>query len=335
MLQMPEAGKEWAERSKKMMDYITFKKEVESKIMGFMPEEMKGREVKFRQVDKVNRTLDAVSVNFGSTANEKGATIYINDMYETYKRCGDFGAAVSMSLLQLRQAVQTDRVELPDMTTAKDNIVLQIINTRQNPKLLGGIPNREFLDLSIIYRWVIQLDKEGFKNTIVTNKLANDLGLTERELFLLAKENTKRLFTPTVKSMADIVRDLLPSDVLGTIPEEFWNDNNLWVLTNERGINGAAAILYEDVLHAIAGQLGADLYIIPSSIHEVIVTPDKMDPHELADMVFSINREQVDVEERLSDNVYRYDRETHEFSLAAGMPDKGLEKLGKLWGITQ
>lgn len=49
-----------------------------------------------------------------------------------------------------------------------------------------------------------------------------------------------------------------------------------YVISNNKGINGAVSMLYEDGLHDLAEKLGSDLYIMPSSIHEVIaVSTDK------------------------------------------------------------
>ena len=53
--------------------------------------------------------------------------------------------------------------------------------------------------------------------------------------------------------------------------------------------------------------LEQDLYIFPSSVHEVLVVPIFTDQkEELKSIVRDINRTEVSKEERLSDNVYRY-----------------------------
>ena len=51
-----------------------------------------------------------------------------------------------------------------------------------------------------------------------------------------------------------------------------------------------------------------DLYILPSSVHELIViSAEKADPVELETMVQMINQNEVKEAERLSDHIYRYD----------------------------
>ena len=87
-------------------------------------------------------------------------------------------------------------------------------------------------------------------------------------------------------------------------------------------------MLYEEGLHGLAEKLGSDLYIMPSSIHEVIAVSANMgDPNELAEMVAEINMDQVSLDERLSNQVYHYDKDLRKLSLATDTPNKRLDGL--------
>ena len=44
----------------------------------------------------------------------------------------------------------------------------------------------------------------------------------------------------------------------------------MYVLTNQKNIRGAAMMLYDDMLEKAAEKLGGDVYVIPSSIHETL-----------------------------------------------------------------
>ena len=195
------------------------------------------------------------------------------------------------------------------------------------------MPHREFQDLSIIYRWVVKLDESGINSTVIHNNLAEKLGMNEEQLFKAAVENTRRLLPPTIKSMNDVIREMFVSD--GMPPEmvdqmigEMPADKTMWIISNDRGINGAGSMLYEDNLHKLAMDLETDLYLLPSSVHECIAVSVNMgDPYELAEMVSEINMGQVALEERLSNQVYHYDKDARRLTLATDTPNKRLDGI--------
>lgn len=204
------------------------------------------------------------------------------------------------------------------------------MNTVQNKEMLRDTPNRSFQDLSIIYRWIVKTDIEGIQSTVIHNSLAEKLGISEEQMFKLAVENTRRIFPPTVKSMNDVIRDMfmkdgMPTEIADMMIGEMPPEQTMWVISNDRGINGAISMLYEDKLHGLAENLGTDLYIMPSSLHEVIAVSASMgDPNELAHMVAEINMDQVALDERLSNQVYHYDKDLRKLSLATDTPNKRL-----------
>lgn len=86
----------------------------------------------------------------------------------------------------------------------------------------------------------------------------------------------------------------------------------LHVLTNRRGIYGASCMLYRDIIKDFADQEEADVIILPSSIHEVLLFPDHLmfDHAFLCRTVQEINQEDVPKEDVLSDRIYIFSRET-------------------------
>ena len=68
---------------------------------------------------------------------------------------------------------------------------------------------------------------------------------------------------------------------------------------------------YPRVIECIGMALGRDLFVLPSSINEMIVVTDTgQDPENLLSIVREVNRTQVAPEEVLSDSVYYYNRKT-------------------------
>ena len=80
-----------------------------------------------------------------------------------------------------------------------------------------------------------------------------------------------------------------------------------YVLTNNSGCKGASAILYPGFLDEIRDQLGGDLYIIPSSIHEcLILKQDVAEADDLKRCICEVNRDVLSPGDFLSDNLYEY-----------------------------
>lgn len=320
-----------------MMEYEIFKGVVEEKFKEFLPEKYKDAQVEIRSVDKVNRTLDGLSIRVNEPGMHISPTIYINQMYEDYVATENLNATLTRAAEGFLNAVEEqNRFNVDEITnpeTAKDKIVFQLINTAQNKEMLDNMPHREFKDLSVIYRMVVKIDGEGIASTPIHHGLAETLGFTEEQMFKLAAENTKRLLPPVIKSMNDVMRDIFMKDgmppeiadmMLGEMPPE----QQMYVISNNKGINGAVSMLYEDGLHDLSEKLGSDLYIMPSSIHEVIaVSTDMGEPNELAAMVAEINMAQVALDERLSNQVYHYDKDLRKVTLATDTPNKRLDGI--------
>lgn len=313
------------------MNYELFKEVVEEKFKDYLPEKFAGMELTVRPVEKVNRSLDGMHFA-GGEENMVTPTIYINDMYDKYLQNENLEEVLEVSAGMLERAMEeVSMVGEIDFDSAKDNIVFQLVNTEQNKEMLAGVPHREFQDLSIMYRWVVKTDGTGIQSTIIKDPLAEKLGMSEEQLFKAAVENTKRLFPPVVKSMNDVIRDMfmkdgMPAELADMMIGEMPPEQTMWVISNDRGINGAVSMLYEDKLNKLATELESDLYIMPSSVHEVIAVSTGMgEPEELAQMVAEINMDQVSLDERLSNQVYHYDKDLRKLSLATDTPNKRLD----------
>lgn len=317
-----------------MMNYEIFKEVVAEKFKSYLPSQYQDMTLRVESVNKVNKKLDGMTLLDEKAEKNISPTIYINDMYEHYLQTENLQEVLQKAAETMERAfTEAPVVGNLDFDSAKDNIVFQVINTMQNHDMLQDMPHREFQDLSIIYRWVVKIDEQGVQSAVVRNNMAKQMGMTEEQLFKAAVENTRRIFPPTVKSMNDVMKEMFIADgmpaemvevMIGEIPE----DKMMWIISNERGVNGAGSMLYEDNLHKLAMKLETDLYILPSSVHECIaVSADMGDPYELAEMVNEINMGQVALEERLSNQVYHYDKDARRLTLATDTPNKRLDGI--------
>ena len=314
-----------------MMDYEIFREVVKESFLSYMPESYQDMEVRVAPVDKVNRKLDGLSLLAKNEETMISPTLYIDDMYVKYLKTEDLQATMRDAAEAMDGAFREAAIPPLDISTARDNIIFQLVNTMQNEDMLKNLPHREFQDLSIIYRWVVDVEQKGLSSVVINNHVAESLGMGEEQLFKAAAENTRRILPPVVQSMNEVMRDMLVADGM---PEELADlmigeqepENIMWVISNERKIEGAASMLYEDKLHKLAESVGTDLYILPSSVHEVIAVSVEMgEPEELAQMVSEINMDQVDISERLSNQVYHYDKDLRKITLATDTPNKRLD----------
>lgn len=314
-----------------MMDYEIFKEVVKGSFLSYMPENYQGMEVRIDPVEKVNRKLDGLSLLSKNEKTMLSPTLYISDMYEKYLRTGDLQATMREAAEAMDAVFREAEVPPLDINTAKDNIIFQLVNTIQNEDMLKNLPHREFQDLSIIYRWVVRVEQKGLSSVVINHNVAESLGMGEEQLFKAAAENTRRILPPVVQSMNEVMRDMfvadgMPEELAGLMIGEQEPEMTMWVISNERKIDGAVSMLYEDKLHKLAEGVGTDLYILPSSVHEVIAVSVEMgEPEELARMVAEINMDQVDLSERLSNQVYHYDKDLRKITLATDTPNKRLD----------
>lgn len=319
-----------------MMKYELFKEIVAEQFQQNMPKEFENHEIRIEQVDKVNQTLDGLTMiapdSMGRTASP---TIYINYMYEDYQKSGDLQATLKHAARTMKAAFGDIPKDLDsfDLKAMNERVVMMLVNTEQNKEMLKDVPHRDFQDLSIVYKVALDIGRGGMQSVAVKNHIAAYMGMSEEQLFKAAVENTKRLLPPVIKNMNEIMLEVfehqgMPREVaemmIGDIPPNM----SMYVITNEAKLNGAASMLYEEGLHNLAESLETDLYIMPSSIHEVIAVPATMgDPNELAQMVAEINMDQVSLEERLSNQVYHYDKDLRKLSLATDTPNKRLDGI--------
>ncbi len=196
-----------------------------------------------------------------------------------------------------------------------DKIVCRLVSYEKNSKLLEEIPYIPFLDLAIIFYCLVLENENGIGSVRISNKIMEDWNMTVKMLYQVAICNTQRLFPKVLCSLKSMLENIL-EERRKEIPEIFdsIDSYNLqdteapFILTNQKGVNGAAVLLYPDCLKEIGNMTGEDLFIIPSSVHELLIIPDDRQilPEELKKMVHEVNTNCVVSEEVLSDMVYKY-----------------------------
>ena len=227
----------------------------------------------------------------------------------------------------------------------KDSVICKVVNTENNKDKLEGKPQEKIEDMTVMFASVLG-QKEGERLTLpITNEMMNDMGIDQAQLKETALANMAEQ-DYSFKSMRDVlIESMFPDGVpendpiveMMLPPED--PEMQMYVLTNECSVNGAAEILNQKAMDEIADKLGGDFVVLPSSVHETIILPlnDEMNPAMLESMVQEINAGVVNEEDKLSDHVFQYDSKEHELVRMDKMQarqeeketsrdDKGVEK---------
>lgn len=307
-----------------MLSYERFKELAIEKMAAMFKQEIPDIEVSEGTLSMENQVRDILLFLKKHDTMRISPKIYLSDLYGEYVMNGDFDFTIYQNFLRIRQALQnTDDIEraLDNRENLDQRIVMELIHTEQNKELLRDLVHREYQDLSIIYRCSFRTENmrgSGY----VTDVLAEKLGVTEEELYAFAYENTKRVHKPIVRPLEDVMLYTMSKNHgeinLEEIPErEEPSFLSLYMMTNSEMNKGAVSFLYKDELQKLAEKLDADLYIMPASVDSVILTSARdNNPEKLAEIVCDVNATQVPLEERLSNQVYLYDRRTQDITLA-------------------
>lgn len=205
---------------------------------------------------------------------------------------------------------------LTDYKAIKDRITCRIVNRKMNQKLFVTLPYTDFLnEFAITYSILTKLSDEGIESVRVTKALMEYWNISLAELHDVALENTIKLFPKVSFRMDEIINKMLGQPM----SEQEAEGGNMYVLTNQQGINGATVLIYPDTLREVISQYHVKekyLVILPSSIHEIILVPaaNLSMQENLQQMVKEVNQSEVAEDEILSNQILIYDCEESIFS---------------------
>lgn len=286
------------------------------------------RELKKTMGERFQITTTVVKKNngvelLGIVVQEEGLntspTVYINDFYENYKE----GTAVPKIVEALARILHQSRIpeevnlsDFLDFETAKEQISVRLIHYEKNKKLLLDTPWRPVCNLALVCYYTVQQSPfYGKASILVKNEHLEKWGITDKDLFAEALVNTPVRYPASIEPIEELIFRNWADEKKEKLREELQSDQvriPLFVLSNRQRLQGAVCMFYPGVLKQFAGRIGRNLYILPSSVHEVLLLPDQGDRNrqELLRMVTEINENCVADCEILADSIYYYRIET-------------------------
>ena len=226
-------------------------------------------------------------------------TVYLDQYYDHYLH-GEAVADSADNILRYCRC-QTPEVTFPDnffkdFTTVRDRLGIKLIGKKHNKDYLQEVPYIDFEDLAGVFFYLLEDPAFGNGMIMIRNADIARWGMTAEELYKEALENCPAMLPPVFRSLSDVLDVIQPVD-----------EGELYLLTNEEALYGAAVILYPGLLQELADFIGGDYFVLPSSVHEVILLPDNGEEAEgLLQIVEEINHTQVAKEEVLIDAVFKY-----------------------------
>lgn len=277
-------------------------------------------EVRVQEVRKNNGVL-LLGLVILSQSRNVSPTIYLDSFYEAYES----GVTLSVIVERILSIYEThtpgediDMSFFRNFEGVKDRICYKLISAEQNRELLEEIPHFAYLDLAVCFYYAYQGETLGSGSILIYNTHLDMWRCDGEELLRLARENTPRLFPWECCSMEDLLRELAgrednaPHSADGECAQV-----PMRILSNRSRVFGAACILYPGLLERLAAGRDCGLYIIPSSVHEVILLEESgaEDVVGLRGIIDEVNKSQLEPEEILSYRLYYFDRHTGTVSI--------------------
>ncbi len=313
------------------MNYEQFleqmKQELETRFAAESSSDYADVKIGIRDVEKVQgESYRGISFKKGDSIVE--ANLNMNSAFQAYEAGRPFQDIVSEVKEHIMESM--DRVPAFDIRalnnyeTMKSKLMMEIIPQKGNEERLSGIPHQKIEDMALIYRLDMGDSTGGKMTSIITNQQLEAFSITAEQLHKDALEIAPVTHPASLRSMQEVM-----AEMMGMEPEEAMAEEPMMlVATVEGSFMGASVIQYPGFMEQAAERIGGDFFVLPSSIHEVLFIPDdgKADFHDLQDMVRTINETQVAPAERLSDNVYRYDKTDKVFEMADKTAGRKLAK---------
>ena len=187
------------------------------------------------------------------------------------------------------------------------NVYCQLVNKDKNLSRLAKEPYKDFLDLAVQYKIIVKEHENCISSFEMDNILCAGYGMGLEELDAVARRNSREKGF-RMWQIGEMLTELVQSQRKDIWKEKFQNVQ-MWIFTNEKMLDGAGVMLFPEYFSELAQKLEDDLFILPSSIYEVIAVPvAQRSANVLRNIVCHMNTYLED-SVILSENVYRYSLE--------------------------
>ena len=323
------------------MNFEEFINTIKDTIKDYLPEEYKDAEVNLLENRKLNTHYTGLTVT--RKGDTLAPTINLNALFENYGQQTENNLASVME--EVASVIQHtpgkfDIGRVMDYDRVKKNLFMKLSAADKNADVLEHTPHITKEDLALTFHIMLDQGEKGTATTMITDKMMDAYGVDLEKLYQDALHNSPVIAPAQIENMGEVLERMMledmkaagaPAEVIQEMEkdlQETSRDNPMTVITNDRSTDGAAAIFYPGVMDQVGERLNGDYFILPSSVHEILVVPDdgNISFRELTDMVKEVNRTQVAPEDRLTDQVYHYDTADRIFEKAETFAERKKQK---------
>lgn len=298
------------------MEIRTIIEEIKKELQAKVDAEGQNRKVDIRKIIKNNNvSLTGVCImQAHCQVPVMSPTIYIDDMIQDCVEGIRSVRSIVEEIYQIDANTKNPDISIDNLFDKEfvlNNTICYLVNREQNKELLSGIPHKDFLDLAVIYRIILNEAEDGISSTIVTNELLDRTGINQKELQAAAINNMCNAGFEVINLL-----QLMAERYGMPVPDPGENEIPMFVMSNSKGMYGSAVMLCNSYLNEAANAIGEEkIILIPSSIHEIIAISASLDVEDVKAMVKEVNSTELKPEEILSDNVYLYDSNCNRLTL--------------------
>lgn len=294
------------------MNFISFTEKIVESLQSRLGKECRV----FANRIKKNNGIELTGIIVEERQCNTSPAIYIDDFYEEYKK-GKKLAEIEENVYRIyyknRFMKSVNLARFLKFKESKKQIAYKLIHLEKNKEMLKDVPHKILFNLAVVFYYTVTEPPFcGKAEILIHNSHLKLWGIDLNQLCEIAIENTPKLFPAEINGITDLIKGF--GEDSETDREEMESKIPMFVLSNKQKLQGAGCMLYPNILKKFSDKVKSDVYILPSSIHEVILIPvsEKDSKEKLLEMVTEINATQVEKGEILADAIYLYQREKDE-----------------------
>lgn len=276
-----------------------------------------GYYVKVEKITKTNQKLTGLSVKKTLDASI-GVIIYAEHYYRAELELKELNIVLRAVLASIEEGFneQPNYVDKVMKTISSHDALLNgvkncLINKELNKDLFdGGCVFTESPLEDLVYLYYLPIE-DGKASVTIQKKHLEESGVTLEELAASAEKNVAK--DTVVKDILSVVNSLSGNDEddnCDSCVSDSMNIHEMYVCTNRSRFKGSSTIVHQAQM--IENAFGCGFYILPSSIHEILVVAEDgvvaqdKGADAIYHMVLEVNGTEVAREDFLADALYYY-----------------------------